>query len=133
WRSAMDDAARARTDARLAVTGQGLRETQGLFGLDLSRRQQGIQERAYERSFPVNEIATLLGTAGPVQTPQFQGVPQVGVQGTDVTGPIYANYNAQLQQQNQQNQSRNAAMGGLFGLLGSVGGGWASGGFKNPF
>lgn len=127
WRSAMGDSSRARNDARLAVTGQGLRETQGLFGLGLSRRQQGIQERAYERSYPVNEIATLLGTAGPVQTPQFQGVPQVGVQGTDVSGPIYANYQGALRQAERRQGARNAAMGGLFGLAGTVAGGMFGG------
>ncbi len=126
YSSAMGDQSRARNDARLAVTGQGLRETQGLFGLDQSRRQQGIQERAYQRSYPINEIATLLGTAGGVDMPQFQGVPQANVAGTDVTGPIYANYQNAMNAYNQQNSSRNAAMGGLFGLAGRVGGGMAS-------
>jgi len=127
WRAAMDDIARARNDARMAVTGRGLSELQGLFGLGLSRRQQGITERAYERAYPINEIATLLGTAGPVQGPNFGAVPLVGVAPTDVTGPIYANYQGQLSNYNQQQQARNAALGGLFGLAGSIGGGLASG------
>lgn len=119
YSSAMGDEARARNDARLAVTERGLQETQGLFGLGLGRRQQGIQERAYERSYPINEVATLLGTAGPVQTPQFGQAPQVGVQGTDVTGPIYANYQGAQNIFAQKTGARNAQAGANAGVIGA--------------
>lgn len=119
WNSAIDEFNRAQTDARFGVTTRGLGEQQAQFQMAQALRGQALTERAYERAFPVNEIATLLGTAGPIQGPNFGGVPQVGVQPTDVTGPIYANYQGQLSNYNQNLASQNAERGAIFGLLGA--------------
>lgn len=77
-----------------------------------------------ERNLPLADLAAL-GIGG-----QPQGVapvggaptPSPGVAPTDVIGPTYQSYNAEVQQYNNQ-------MGGLFGLGSSLLGGWAQAGF----
>lgn len=84
-------------------------------------RQQGIQEQAYLRNLPLNEIAALLGNAPGVATPQFGATPQVGVGAPDVQGAMNTAYQGQLANWQAQQQARQANMGGLFGLAGSLG------------
>lgn len=105
----------------------------------LSGRGQAVSEALAERNQPINEITALM-SGGQVSQPNFVNTPQTNVAPTDVAGITnnafqnqFANYNAQMQQ-------NNAMMGGLFGLggaaLGAAGmgmGGWARGGFQSPF
>lgn len=77
------------------------------------------------RNQPLNEVASLMSGTG-VQQPNFQSTPQTGVNGVDRAGLENAAYQSQL-------NSYNAKMGGLFGLGGAALGGWATGGFANPF
>lgn len=107
-------------------------QNDALNQLLLSGRGQAVQEGLLERNQPINEISALLsGTQ--IGMPQFAGVPQVGVQPADITSPTMAAYQGQLANWQNQQQSRNAGLGSLFGLGGSLLGGWASGGFVNPF
>lgn len=111
--------------AASAATQQAGAEQSRLFGLDLTGRQQGIQEQVLERSQPVNELAALLGTSGGVQMPNFTAnAPQTGIAGTDITGPTMANYQAQLGAYNQGQANKSALMGDLFGLGGTLGAAW---------
>lgn len=86
---------------------------------------QGLDTALTMRNQPLNEVNALM-SGSQVQMPSFQNTPQVGVNGTDVAGLI----NQQYQNQNANYQAK---MGGLFGLGGAALGGWASGGFGNPF
>lgn len=120
FRREMDRFQQGVNDARQqAVLASGA-EASRLFGLDQAARQQGIQEASLARAQPLNEIATLLGTAGAVPTPSFSPAPQVGVAPADIVGPTYAAYNADLNAFNQQQAGRRSTMGGLFGLGGSA-------------
>lgn len=97
---------------------------QQLSGANLTNaaRQQQIQEATYLRNMPLNDIASLLGTGGGVQNPQFNSFAQVGVAAPDYQGAQYQNYNAQMQQYNQAQANRSQMLGSIFGALGSVGG-----------
>jgi hypothetical protein len=77
-----------------------------------------------ERNIPLTDLAALGGGAFPQGTQPVGGAPtpSPGVAPTDVAGPIYQNYNAQMSQYNQ-------GMGGLFGMGASALGGWAQAGF----
>jgi hypothetical protein len=77
-----------------------------------------------ERNLPMADLAALGIGAFPQQinNPQFGNTPAPGVAPTDVAGPVYNSYNAQMQASNSQ-------MGGLFGLGSSLLGGWAQSGF----
>jgi hypothetical protein len=115
-----------------AMSQLGEQENDAFNQLLLSGRGQAVQEALTQRSQPINEISALLSGAQ-VSQPQFGGTPQVGVGQTDIIGPTMAQYQGQLAAwQNSQN-SRNAGMGALFGLGGAALGGWARGGFANPF
>jgi len=115
-----------------AMTAMGQQENDAYNQLLLSGRGQAVQEALTQRSQPINEISALLaGTQ--VAQPQFGGTPQVGVGQTDVIGPIMAQYQGQLAGWQNQQQSQNSALGALFGLGGAALGGWARGGFANPF
>lgn len=77
-----------------------------------------------ERNIPIQDLLALGGNASPggVQPVGGAPTPTPGVAPTDIIGPTYASYNAQMQ--NSANQ-----MGGLFGLGSSLLGGWAQAGF----
>lgn len=90
-------------------------------GFNNSVRQQEIEEAAYLRNLPLNDIAALLGTGGGVQDPNFQPFAQAGVAAPDLQGAIYQNYNAQMQQYNQAQANRSQGLGSIFGALGSLG------------
>lgn len=134
WGNAMQDFNFGKNDAMSNAVNDAIlaggNEQSRLFGLGSSARQQGIQEAAFQRSQPINELATLLGLGGQVQAPQFAAPPQTGIQGTDIAGPQSLAYQGQLNQYNQNRAASNATMGGLFGLGGAGLGGWAQGGFK---
>jgi hypothetical protein len=86
------------------------------FAQGLQGRQQGIQEQAYARSQPLNEL-NALRTGSQVTSPQFQAFNN----NQQVTpAPTFAGAQAlgQAQQQNYANQvaGSNNFMSGLFGL-----------------
>lgn len=83
--------------------------------------QAAISQALMERQIPLNEIIALM-SGSQVQPPNFVNTAQTPVQGTDISGNIYANYQGAMNQYNQQVANRNAMMGGLFGLAGTLGG-----------
>lgn len=107
----------------------GGQEQSRLFGLEGTARDRAIQEQAFKRNLPLNEIAALLGT-GQVGLPQFANPSQAGVAGTDVIGAQALS--SGIAQQNYQSQLANNQnlLGGLFGLGGTLGGAYLK---ANPF
>lgn len=83
-------------------------------------RQQQIQEAAYLRNMPLNDIAALLN-GNQAAAPDFNPVSQVGVAAPDYQGAVQNNYQAQMQQYNQKQQARSSALGSIFGAAGSIG------------
>lgn len=84
-------------------------------------RAQGIQEEAFERSLPIQDIAALLGTSPGVNLPQFQPTPAIGVASPDIIGTTLGS--AQIAQQNEaaRRRAQSGFFSGLFGLAGDVG------------
>lgn len=104
--------------------GQGFAQALQNASMQNQARQQSIGEQQLQRSQPINEIATLLGLGGGIQTPN--GAPNFGVNvgQTDVLGAYGLNQQAQQNNYNQQMQANNALWGGLSNLGGSLGGAW---------
>lgn len=121
---AMDDFGRYRNDAYTSAMNQavasGGAEQSRLFGLQGSARERAIQEAAYQRNLPLNEVSALMGTGSGVTLPQFSSIPQTGIANTDITGPTSLAYQGQLQNAQMQSQANSSMLGGLFGL-GSAG------------
>lgn len=89
------------------------------------QRQQQMQEQAYLRGLPMNEL-NALRSGSQVVNPQFSPTPQTNVAGTDVAGNVWNAYNANVANANAQQAGNNSFMSGLFGLgtaaLGAPGG-----------
>lgn len=113
--TAMDQANRQENDARLAVTGQGLQEQQGLFGMQQANRQRSLQEMLQLRSQPINETTALM-SGGQVSLPNIPQYNAPNVANTDYSGAAYNTAGIQNAQYNQQMQQYNAQMAGMYGL-----------------
>jgi hypothetical protein len=102
YTAAMKDFGYGKNDAYNQAMGtalaQGTNTQQALNSMRLGNRQQGYDEQSYERSLPMNELASLLGFSGGVQAPQFNATPQTGISPTDVAGPINDAYKARSDQ-----------------------------------
>lgn len=84
-------------------------------------REREIQERAYLRNVPLNDIAALM-SGSQVNAPTFSAVPQASVGTADYQGMVQNNYNQALQQQQAKQAARSQMIGSIFGGLGAVGG-----------
>lgn len=87
-----------------------------------SARQQEIEQAAYLRNMPINDIASLLGTGPGVQQPSFSPVPQVGVAAPDYSGLVTNNYNQAVSQANTAQQAQANMYGSIFGAAGTAAG-----------
>lgn len=86
------------------------------FSQSNQARQQAIQEQAYLRQLPLNELNALRSGAQ-VTNPTFSNVPQQAMtQGADYSGAAQNSYNAALNAANAQNAASGNFMSGLFGL-----------------
>lgn len=105
---AVDDFMRGRNDAYAGARQQSIigggQEQSRQQALNLSERQQALQELLTSRAQPINELATLMGTSGGVTMPQFQAPPQTGVGATDVIGSTLGSAGLSNQQAAQQAQ-----------------------------
>lgn len=126
YNDAMDQFGRNVNDFSLAAQAQSGNEEAQQYGLSSQAYQQAISNALLQRQQPLNEYAQFTGAANNFVSPNLVGTPQSTIQPTDVTSPIYANYNAQLQQSNQAQNANNALYGSLAGLGGAALGGWAS-------
>lgn len=134
FNTAMDQYGRQANDARLAVTGRGLQEQQGMFGMQQANRQRALQETLALRNQPINEITALM-SGGQVSLPNAPGYNAPNVANTDYGGYAYNTAGLQNAQYNQQMQQYNQQLAGMYGLgsaaLGA-GGMFLGGGMKMP-
>lgn len=83
-------------------------------------RNRAIQEQAYLRNLPLNEL-NALRTGNQVGMPQFPGyAQQATTAGPDILGATNAGYQAQLGAYNAQQAGNASMLGGLFGLAGNA-------------
>lgn len=156
WNNAMDELRRSKTDAYTQAGLQGIglgMQQQGQtfsqqgalrqlaaalqaqqFGQQQGLHTQGLQEQAYLRNLPLNEL-NALRTGNQVQQPQFGGFSQqASTAGPDMLGAAQGQYNAALGASNASNAGSAQMLGGLFGigstLLGAPAGSVAAGLFK---
>ena len=124
----MDAFGRERNDARLAaIMGAGQEQSrlfsQGLANANLTNqgRQQGIQEQAFMRGLPLNEI-NALRSGSQVNMPQFQQYQGAGsIQPPQIQQAINTAYGQNLGNYNA-NQAQNASFtNGLMSLAGTAG------------
>lgn len=104
------------------AAGQRFQQDMQNAALGNSVRDQMIQENMLRRNIPFQDIAYLMGTASPVQMPQFAPTPTYGVQAPNYAGLVQQNYQNQLANQQFQVGQRNAGIGNVFGSLASLGG-----------
>lgn len=109
--------------AELAQRQQGVSEQGQMYGFQTDARQRALQEALTQRNQPLNELATILGSAPSVGTPQFAPFQPQQVQPTDIMGATGMGYQGQLQNYAQQVGARNAGIG----AAGTIGAGLAAG------
>lgn len=104
------------------------------FGQQQGLRGQSMQEQAYLRNLPLNEL-NALRTGNQVSQPQFGGFAQQATTGgPDMSGAVQNQYNAALGASNAQNAAASGTLGGLFSIGGSLlQGAGAAGGFGALF
>lgn len=109
------------TQGTFANTAEGQQYNQNAANATLgnSARQQEIEQAAYLRNMPLNDIATLLnGTQA--ASPDFSPVPQVGVAAPDYAGLVQNNYAQQVSQANSAAQAKAQMYGSIFGTAGTA-------------
>lgn len=126
YRNALDQYQRGVNDFRLGADQQAGNEMAQQYGLQSQSYQQQIANALLERQQPLQEYAQFTGASNNFQSPGMVANPGASIQPTDVTSPVYANYNAKLQQQGNNQQTMNSLYGGLAGLGGAALGGWAT-------
>lgn len=82
-------------------------------------RERALQEQAYFRNQPINEISALTNGVS-INVPTFAPFRAASADPAPIASSVYASANIQQQQYAQQVAARNATMSGLFGLAGSA-------------
>jgi len=96
---------------------QGFNQDLAAAQFNNTNRSSALEEQAFLRSLPLNEINALLqGTQ--LAGPKFTNTPTPGVAGVDYTGLVQSNYQNQVAAANQKNSN-------LFGGIASLGSGLA--------
>lgn len=110
-------------NAALNNTVQQQNFTQGLANANLTNqaRQQGIQEQAYLRSLPLNELNSLR-TGAQVTNPQFQSYQGVNIEQTPVFQGAQAQGQANQNLYNVQQGAANSFNSGLMSMAGTAAG-----------
>jgi hypothetical protein len=129
YQASMGGRKQALSEADLAFQRglQGRQQAAAEYGTKMTGRQQALQEEAYERSLPLQELNALLrGNA--VQGPQFPGfAQQAATAGPDLYGAADSQYQAALAGSNAQKQQA----AGIGRAVGTVAGGLL-GSFAGP-
>jgi hypothetical protein len=115
WNARTDDLNRAENDYRLAAEQAGGAEQSRLYGLESDARSRAIQEQAFLRSLPLNEV-NALRSGQTIGLPQFQQGPQSQIAPAPIFNAAQQGYGAQLNNYNAQVGAANSANQGLFGL-----------------
>lgn len=104
----MDRFAQRQNDAYLDAQTQAMQmggtEQQNMFNMNLTGRQQGIQERTNQYYQPLTTASTLQGMQQGVINPQFQPMYQANMSPTDVQGTAQGFYNTNTNAAMQQAQ-----------------------------
>lgn len=105
-----------------ATRSQLFGERSSMLDQNARLRAQGLSERAWERSLPLNELNALL-SGHHVSSPTFSGfATSQNVGGPDYLGASRAQYGDALSAYNANLASRANRFGGLMGLAGRLGG-----------
>lgn len=123
YNNALSNFGQQRNDAATQAALQGIMlgmQQQGMtFGQSSQKRGQQLQEAAYLRSLPLNEL-NALRTGNQVSMPQFPGYAQQATTGgADILGATQAGYNSALGASNAQNAMAYQQGSGLGGLAGA--------------
>lgn len=113
----------AVTQAGLQGITLGMQQQGQTFSQSAAKRAQQMQEAAYLRNLPLNEL-NALRSGSQVQMPDFPGYSQQATtSGPDYTGAAQNTYQSQLGASNAQSAGNANMMSGLFGLgqLGMMG------------
>lgn len=122
YNTAMGQFGQQRNDAATQAALQGIvlgMQQQGMqFGQQNQLRGTALQEQAFERALPLNEL-NALRTGNQVSMPQFPNYAQQATTGgADLVGAANNTYNAQMGAYNAQQAGNAGMMGGLLGLGG---------------
>jgi hypothetical protein len=104
--------------ARDSAVAAGGQEADRAYGQQLSTRNQMLSEYLTGRQQPYSELAQLRGLS-PVDMPQFQGMSEVGINPSDITGAIGQQYQGQMDAYNAKVQQRNALLQGAASVGGA--------------
>jgi hypothetical protein len=96
---------------------------QGVTNANLNNagRASGIQEAAYNRSQPINELAALMGFSPGVQIPNFQNTTATGIAAPDYQGAVAQKYAGDMNAWQSKVNAQQALMGQIFGTAGGLG------------
>lgn len=132
----MESLNNAKTDARMQADVQAGQEQSRLFDMEQQqytdsgqRRQQDIQEQAYLRSLPLNELNSLR-TGNQATAPQFQQFSGQNVAAAPLLQGAQLSENAAMDRYNAKMQSRNSLLqgGAQLGAAALTGGASKAGG-----
>lgn len=119
YSAAMKDFGYGKNDAYNQAMGQAINQGNATYqtvnNANLANRQQGFQEQSYQRSLPINELSSLLGFNGGIQSPQFSSPPQTQIQAPNLNDT----YATQMAGYSQGNPTLNGLMG-AGGQIGSA-------------
>lgn len=116
WGNAQQDLGMAENDAFSQALQQAMGAYDTITNRQVQGRQQGLQEQAWLRSLPINELNAVL-TGQQVQNPQFSNFTnQATTKGADMFGAANASGNYATDVYNQQAASRDNMISGLFSL-----------------
>lgn len=116
WKNAQMDLGFAENDAYSQALQQAMSAYDTLTSRQMQGRAQQLQEQAWLRRLPINELSAVL-TGNQVQSPQFGNFSnQSTTRGADVLGATTAAGNYATDVYNQQAASRDNMINGLFSL-----------------
>lgn len=113
--NAMDEYRRGINDQNLAITGVGLQEQQGMYGMAKDAAGFEMQRRLQERNQPINEITALM-SGSQVSMPNTPGYTAPTIAGTNVGNNVYNS--AALAQKQYENdlKASQADKAGMYNL-----------------
>lgn len=107
-----------RNDAEITAQMAGLTAQNQFFNQGVAGNQATLQQRAFLRQLPLNEL-NALRTGAQVTNPTFTGAGQQGqTQGADLLGATGSQYQAQLGQVNSQNAQAAGTTSAAIGAAG---------------
>lgn len=120
WQTGQMQFGKQRNDANIGAQLAGAQLQDQMFKQGLMGNASKLQQRAYLRSLPMNELAALR-TGAQVTNPTFSQPGQQGLtSGPDLMGASQAQYGAQVGQVNAQNAQAANTTGAAIGAVGTI-------------